>query len=317
MCSSVIIGMRFVLNMFYATLRLMVILSLHSVKMRKRILIVGIFVLLGSSFAFASSGNYEYYTVKEDDTIFGIIKRVYKLDWDYWKNIEKTIRKINGLEEDEDIYAGQRLIIPVKGGVWHEVKEGQGLWRIAWTYGVPEEDIRVINNISDRNGLKEGQKLFIPGAKEVLEIELPELARPNFCWPVKEGKVIKVFDGNSSKGIDIAVPGGTTIVASSKGKVILAGLSAGVGGIGGYILISHKDIGFYTCYTHISSPYTPPILLVKKGDLVEKGESIAIIEYPEEGDISYFHFEIRKANNPFEAVDPLKYLPKRMLLSEE
>jgi len=278
-------------------------------KKRIMVAIAGIiFTLLNSSFGFAGSENYKIHIVKKDDMLFGIIKRTYKLDWDYWKNIEKIIRKINGLKDDEKLYVGQKLIIPLKGGIWHEVKEGEGLWRIAQTYGVSEKDIIEINNVLDRDKLTVGQRLFIPGAKKVLRIEIPEKVKPDFCWPAK-GKIIKYFDKNNSKGIDIAVPGGTTIVASFKGKVSHEGYHSL---LGWYLFIYHKDIGLYTCYTHISS-----VILVKKGDTVEKREPIALVEYPEEGNISYFHFEVRKANNPYEAVDPLQYLPKEILIGEK
>jgi len=266
----------------------------------------GIFILLNSFSIFAASKNYKYHIVKTGEWLYQIV-RSYGVDEDKIKEIVEFTKEINGLA-DGKVNPGDRLIIPIKGGIWHEVKEDQSLWRIAQTYGVSEKDIMEINNILDRDKLIVGQKLFIPGAKKVLQIEISIKVKPDFCWP-GEGKIIKYFDGNSSKGIDIAVPGGTTIVASFRGKVSREGYH---NLLGWYLFIYHEDIGFYTCYTHIS-----PVLLVEKDNIVKKGEAIAMVEYPEEGDIPYFHFEIRKANNLFEAVDPLQYLPKEILLGEK
>lgn len=265
-----------------------------------------IFILLNSFSIFAESKNYKYHIVKTGEWLYQIV-RSYGVDEHKIKEIVQFTKEINGLADDK-VNPGDRLIIPIKGGVWYKVKGEQGLWRIAQTYGVSEKDIMEINNISDRDKLIKGQRLFIPGAKKVLQKETLKEVKPAFCWP-GEGKIIKYFDGNSSKGIDIAIPGGTTIVASFKGKVSHEGYHSL---LGWYLFIYHQDIGFYTCYTHIS-----PVLLVKEGDTVKKGEPVAIVEYPEEGDIPYFHFEIRKANNPYNAVDPLQYLPKRIVISKE
>ena len=235
-------------------------------------LMVIIFILVNSSSIFAESENYKYHMVKTGEWLYQIV-RSYGVDEDKIKEIVEFTKEINGLA-DGKVNPGDRLIIPIKGGIWYEVKEDQSLWRIAQTYGVSEKDIMEINNILDRDKLIVGQKLFIPGAKEVLQIEIPKKVKPDFCWP-GEGKIIKYFDKNSSKGIDIAVPGGTTVVASFRGKVSHKGYHSL---LGWYLFIYHEDIGFYTCYTHLS-----PILLAEEGSTVEKGEPIAMVEYPEEG----------------------------------
>ncbi len=60
--------------------------------------------------------------------------------------------------------------IPV--GVYHIVGSGQTLWRIAKAYGIEDIDLLMrTNNISDPAQIGVGQELFIPGAREILEIE--------------------------------------------------------------------------------------------------------------------------------------------------
>lgn len=55
-------------------------------------------------------------------------------------------------------------------GVFHIVESGQTLWRIAKTYEIDVDLLVRTNAISDPAQLEVGQKLFIPGAREVLEI---------------------------------------------------------------------------------------------------------------------------------------------------
>ncbi|MCD5401127.1 LysM peptidoglycan-binding domain-containing protein, partial [candidate division NPL-UPA2 bacterium] len=56
-------------------------------------------------------------------------------------------------------------------GVFHIVGRGQTLWRIAKVYEVDLDLLMRTNDISDPTRLGVGQKLFIPGAREVLEVE--------------------------------------------------------------------------------------------------------------------------------------------------
>lgn len=123
-------------------------------------------------------------------------------------------------------------------------------------------------------------------------------------WPLK-GKIVSKFGtvidqqvGTQllNKGIDIAAPYGTNVIASSDGKVVYEDAFLGYGKM---ILIDHEN-GFCTLYAHLSET------LVTKGDKVTKSEVIGkvgssgLIEDPT------LHFEIRKSG---EAVDPLKILP--------
>lgn len=56
-------------------------------------------------------------------------------------------------------------------GVYHKVDKGQTLYRIAKTYDVDIQDVAEFNDITDVTQIKEGQRLFIPGAWNVLKVE--------------------------------------------------------------------------------------------------------------------------------------------------
>ncbi len=57
-------------------------------------------------------------------------------------------------------------------GVYHTVKPGQTIWRIAKTYNVDLQELAEINNIEDPSQVKAGDQVFIPDARKVLEVEV-------------------------------------------------------------------------------------------------------------------------------------------------
>jgi murein DD-endopeptidase MepM/ murein hydrolase activator NlpD len=120
-----------------------------------------------------------------------------------------------------------------------------------------------------------------------------------FVWPV-QGKVIGAFgssnEGLKNDGINIAAPSGAPVVAAADGTVAYAGNE--LRGFGNMILIRH-DGGFVTAYAHNAS------LLVKKGDKVKRGQTIARVGQTGAVFGPQLHFEIRKGTQP---VDPMSYL---------
>ena len=120
-----------------------------------------------------------------------------------------------------------------------------------------------------------------------------------FAWPV-QGKVISEFgsskDGTKNDGINIAAPSGAPVVAAADGVVAYAGNE--LRGFGNMILIRH-DSGYVTAYAHNAS------LLVKKGDKVKRGQTIARVGATGAVFGPQLHFEIRKGTQP---VDPMSYL---------
>ncbi|MBW2674650.1 MAG: LysM peptidoglycan-binding domain-containing protein, partial [Deltaproteobacteria bacterium] len=51
------------------------------------------------------------------------------------------------------------------GGVYHNVKKGETLWRIARAYNCDPDEIARANNLPDTT-IEAGSALFIPNAKE-------------------------------------------------------------------------------------------------------------------------------------------------------
>ena len=99
------------------------------------------------------------------------------------------------------------------------------------------------------------------------------------------------------EGLDFSAAHGEPIIATASGIVVAAGRA---GHYGKYVKIKHGG-GLETRYAHASK------LLVKTGDLVSKGEVIALVGNTGRSTGPHLHYEIRLRGN---SLDPRKYLKK-------
>lgn len=196
-------------------------------------------------------------------------------------------------------------------GIYHTVGKSETLWRICKTYNVNIQEVAELNNIKNPSLIRIGDRIFIPGAKQQLQVKVlpldtgertPEikLNKGMFIWPLK-GKIIKQFgisEGFKNDGIDIATRAGANVVAANSGRVIFA---SSLKGYGNTIIIQHND-KFATVYANNES------LLVKRGALVKTGQLIARAGNSSRvtTTIPHLHFQIREQNQPR---NPLFYLP--------
>ncbi|WP_319843520.1 peptidoglycan DD-metalloendopeptidase family protein [Terrihabitans rhizophilus] len=122
----------------------------------------------------------------------------------------------------------------------------------------------------------------------------------DFRWPVR-GRVISGFgskpNGATNDGVNLSVPEGTAIKAAEGGVVAYAGNE--LKGFGNLVLIRHQG-EWVTAYAHASE------ILVKRGDVVRRGQIIA--KSGKTGNVSapQLHFEVRRGATP---VDPMQHLP--------
>ncbi len=211
-------------------------------------------------------------------------------------------------------------------GVYHAVKQGQTLYRIATAYDIDLERLKRINGISDPTKLQVGRRLWIPGALRVLEVlptakvlsskkrktikpkikktSFPRLTKNYFVWPVEKGIITSKYGIRGRRhhdGLDIANRKGTPIYASAPGKVVFSG--TGPTGYGLMVIIKHEN-GLMSVYAHNSSNH------VGRGLKVRRGQKIASMGSTGRSTGPHLHFEIR---SDVQAVNPLKYLPKRKI----
>ncbi|MDO5142286.1 MAG: peptidoglycan DD-metalloendopeptidase family protein [Eubacteriales bacterium] len=121
----------------------------------------------------------------------------------------------------------------------------------------------------------------------------------SFAAPLRQYTLASAFKwrwGRLHGGVDLAVDEGTPVYAADDGRVVVS--EAQDGGYGQYLILDHQN-GFKTLYGHNSA------LLVSVGDVVTKGERIALSGDTGNSTGPHLHFEIRVND---ETVDPQRYV---------
>lgn len=249
------------------------------------------------------SPRQETYVVRRGDTLFGIAKR-FGVD-------ANRLAAWNGLDNPHRIYPGQVLVIAQGPTENYVVSKGDTLWSIAQRFGVPVDTLAAANGVRSPNRLRVGTRLTIPvmatgGGEEAVwgPVALPgERVRPGqiqLRWPL-DGRITSRFGprwGRMHNGLDIAAPKGTPVRAAARGRVVHSGP---LGTYGLLVVIDHGG-GVETRYAHNS------VLLIKKGETVEKGQVIARVGSTGNSTGPHLHFEVLIDG---EHQDPEKWLPRR------
>ena len=227
-------------------------------------------------------------------------------------------------------------------GIYHTVKPGQTLYRIAKTYGIEESRLAQINNINDPTQLKVNQRLYVPGASKARKV--PSTAstsaskppRVTTTSPATQKKPTVVASKPSvkkpaaTKTTSSAKPVKGTFIWPAKGKLlnkfgkqsknIYKGIEIGVpkgtsvvAAASGKVIYSGSAIAGYgnlVILEHSDSYFSVygynQKNLVKMDDHVGQGDKIALSGLPPNGQSARLHFEIRKGKS---AVNPILYLP--------
>jgi murein DD-endopeptidase MepM/ murein hydrolase activator NlpD len=220
--------------------------------------------------------------------------------------------------------------------VTHIVQPGQNLFRIGQAYGIPVAKLIEVNRLKSSAPLQVGQRLFIPGAAALRQVEVPrqltndersalerslqeDLTLPStsppaetptpvppqvrtdtdFVWPLY-GPVTSPFgprNGRLHAGIDIGSPHYQEVVAAADGEVIYAGNTGG--SFGKTVVLQHGQ-GVRTVYAHLS------IIIARERETVRQGQAIGGVGDTGRATGPHLHFEIRKNGVP---VNPEGYLP--------
>ncbi|MBB5519489.1 peptidoglycan DD-metalloendopeptidase family protein [Amphiplicatus metriothermophilus] len=202
------------------------------------------------------------------------------------------------------------------------VRRGDTLYSIARASGASLEAIAQANGLRPPYTLSVGQELIIPGAdgsagrgglQREASLDVADIARAVsytpppaaqdsgrlFDWPVR-GAIIAKYGatgaGRRNEGVNIAAPKGTPVRAAADGEVVYRGSE--LDGYGNLLLIRHDD-GFVTAYAHND------VMLVRKGQKVQKGQVIAKVGQTGAVSEPQLHFEIRQN---LKSVDPLAFL---------
>lgn len=256
----------------------------------------------------------ENYVVQENDTISTIAQR-------FGVNVG-TILWNNGLQEKQYIRPGDTLRIPPVSGILAKVGKGDTLSKIAQRYDGDAEEIANFNNLSQTDNLQTGVELMVPGGKppeieqtrtqiiaqatsrkssvvaperftaepvvapsnikRPADLDSKEQPKTRLLWPTS-GHVITQYFGWKHIGLDIDGDYSSPLYAASDGVVETSGWSNA--GYGLMVLIDHGN-GMKTRYGHGSK------LFVKKGDVVKRGQVIAMMGTTGHSTGTHLHFEV-------------------------
>jgi len=184
-------------------------------------------------------------------------------------------------------------------GVYHPVAAGETLWCISQQYGVDIEQVIAANGIANAAAIKKGQRIFIPGAEQVVKVEpaRAEFKADRFDWPIR-GRILSYFGsgqtGQWGQGVRIQCAPGESVLAVRRGEVVFADELTGYGPT---VIVDHKD-GLLSVYANNAD------VNVALGDQVSQGDAVAVTRG---GRNAFVYFEIRRDGN---AANPLFYLPK-------
>ncbi|CAA6603393.1 Metalloendopeptidase-like membrane protein (fragment) [Rhodospirillaceae bacterium LM-1] len=222
--------------------------------------------------------------VAKGDSVYGLAKR-------HGVGVREII-DANGLEAPFKLLVGQRLKIP-------QLAPQQPRQNVAaLSLPAPAFPPPIA---SAQASVPEPTPAARPGP-EPAALVFPEprpKAGKGFLWPVK-GPLVEGFGvtgkGQNNDGINIGAKRGAYVRASENGVVVYAGSE--LKGFGNMLLVKHQD-GWVSAYAHND------LLLVGKGDRVDRGQAIARVGATGLVTSPQLHFELRHNSKP---VNPLVQL---------
>ena len=183
---------------------------------------------------------------------------------------------------------------------YYIVKSGDNLASIAFFLSTTPNMLLRLNPQIQNQIIKPGMRLITPPNQINESIGQPEYGGPGFIWPVKTIDLSSRFgnrNGRFHAGIDLRAPKGTEIMASARGVVVFSGRQNGYGKI---IIIKHSS-KVQTAYAHNLNN------LVDIGQIVKKGQTIAMVGRSGNATGYHVHFEFRIHGK---ATNPIKHLRK-------
>jgi len=236
------------------------------------------------------------YTVQNGDTLWSIAaSHRLHVDTLRWSNPELARRP-------DYLRLGQKIVILPFDGVYHTVRRGDTVAKLAARYHVTAEIIKncPLNHIPPSGKLTVGQKIVVPGGYLQFNFLPPrQVAGYLYQWPLR-GVVTQEFHdprNPSHNGIDIASLYGAPVYASRAGRVVMAKFDRT--GYGFTIVLDHGD-GWSTLYGHLEG------FLVHKGEWVKTGQMMARLGGTGNATGPHVHFEIRHGRTRY---NPRHFLP--------
>lgn len=240
-------------------------------------------------------------------TRFGMVKRFVMTDI---HNINTLRDQQNLIIQKKEEIAQQKLELEKQKNLYTRLQNQNKYEQTRYLSTIQTSQAELAKIQNDRR-LLESALDELESLSKTMESQIRELQNKSktalgsgkYIWPVS-GDITSYFGNRMHpilkkrkyhSGIDIAAVAGTPIAASDYGVVIFSGRN---GGYGLMITLDH-GAGISTVYAHCSS------LLVKNGETVSKGQTIAKVGSTGLSTGPHLHFEVRKDGVP---VNPLNYI---------
>ncbi len=218
-----------------------------------------------------------------------------------------TLQALVGANPDlsslDRLPVGVELLIPPGEGLLVTLEHGVALTDLIAAYGADPVAVARANQLRSPLDLRPGMLLFLPGVEPAAALERLAAVRERentYIWPL-HGRITSYFGRRNlgmgtaafHRGLDIAAPTGSTIVAARSGTVTFAGWSDR--GYGNLVKIRHAG-GAETWYAHASR------ILVRVGQSVSQGQPIALVGSTGLSTGPHLHLELHVHGR---AIDPL------------
>jgi murein DD-endopeptidase MepM/ murein hydrolase activator NlpD len=239
----------------------------------------------------ADSVKVTSHTVKKGET-------VYRIAHEYGASV-LDVMSANNFSQPQQLKSGMVVKVPVhepaKLAESGTSSESGNTSPVAARVVPHEEDETAASNpVPAKTAVDEVKAAFNKGKIDPIAAHSKGLA-----WPV-HGQVIRRFGsqggGVKQEGINIAVPPNTPVVATDNGTVLYAG--SGLKTYGSLVIIRHGN-GMFSAYAHNTQ------LLVSKGEVIKKGQVIALSGATGNVDKPQLYFALRRQA---QAIDPMTLL---------
>ena len=270
--------------------------------------------------------NAVQHRVVQGDTVYNISKR--------YGITEDQLRQWNNLS-DNNIVKGQTLRVKpfghsgsgsapvINGTSTHRVVAGDTVYNISKRYGMSENQLRQLNNLSGNN-IHLGQVLNVRGGTQSTPVTAPPVAvsqpapvitvtrtvetpavsaipapvssarantRDGIAWqtPMLNARITEPYQEGKTRGIKIGNGAGQNVLAAATGQVIHIGPLRNHGTV---VIVQHSP-KYLTAYGQVQS------VLVGKGQNVQRGQTLAVTGSQP------LYFEIRSSGTP---QNPAQYI---------
>ena len=234
-----------------------------------------------------------FHVVRRGDTVYGIARR-------YGVGMRALI-KSNGVRPPYTITVGQRLLLPLAAPKAASARARPSTGSSRAASGAPAPAVKASRGAGAKPA-RSRRAAPSTDSRSRSRLDPPPRTSRAFLWPVR-GRLVSGFGtkpgGLFNDGINIAAPRGTKVAAAANGVVAYAGNE--LRGYGNLLLIRHAG-GWMTAYAHND------VILVRRGDVVKRGQAIAQVGDTGSVTTPQLHFEIRRGAR---AVNPKKLLDGR------